>query len=87
MHHPVKHILIENKNPVQIDFERARHTDQPKNVTQFCDFLISKDMTKLLANKKIKFDSDELINAAKEYKKNYNKKKLKKIKEIIFSSS
>jgi HemK-related putative methylase len=87
MHHPIKHILIENNNPVQIDFERARHTDQPKNVTQFCDFLISKDMTKLLANKKIKFDSDELINAAKDYKKDYNKKKLKKIKEIIFSSS
>lgn len=86
MHHPIKHILIVNDNPVLIDFERARHTDQPKNVTQFCDFLISKDMAKLLQTKNIKFDSNELINAAKDYKKDYSKIKIKKIKEIIISS-
>ncbi len=44
MHHPVKHIIVKKNNePVLIDFERCRRTEDPKNVTQFCDFLISID--------------------------------------------
>lgn len=45
MHHPVKHILIKHGKPsrktvVMIDFERCRATEKPKNVTQFCQFLL-----------------------------------------------
>lgn len=45
MHHPVKHVLIRKgkitlKNVVMIDFERCKHTLQPKNVTQFCQYLL-----------------------------------------------
>tara|TARA_Y100000034_G_scaffold124469_1_gene172682 strand:- start:1387 stop:1935 length:549 start_codon:yes stop_codon:yes gene_type:complete len=67
MHNPYKHIIIRNKKPVMIDFERTYKTDKPKNVTQFCQFLMSKrvqDITKYKINKK------ELISILKTYKKN-----------------
>jgi predicted Ser/Thr protein kinase len=45
MHRPVKHILFckgktLRKRVVMIDFERCRSTPQPKNVTQFCQYLL-----------------------------------------------
>jgi putative serine/threonine protein kinase len=39
-HHPVKHILVKNKKLKMIDFERCYYTKKPKNLTQFCQFLI-----------------------------------------------
>ncbi|MBA3064306.1 methyltransferase [Candidatus Woesearchaeota archaeon] len=50
MHHPLKHIIIDKK-PVMIDFERCKITKKPKNVTQFCQFIISGG-TKVLLNQK-----------------------------------
>ena len=40
MHHPIKHIIIRNNKPIMIDFERCKKTIKPKNVTQFCEFII-----------------------------------------------
>lgn len=38
MKNPYKHIII-GKKPVLIDFERARYSETPQNITQFCSFL------------------------------------------------
>ncbi|MBN2422130.1 methyltransferase [Candidatus Woesearchaeota archaeon] len=74
MHHPVKHILItKDLKPVLIDFERARFTENPKNVTQFCDFLICEKVNDLLRKKGIEINEKEMIDAAKNYKKKKNK--------------
>ena len=83
MHRPYKHILIENLSPVLIDFERCRRTQNPKNVTQFCDFLTGEDVILKLKNKKIKIDIDIIRNLAKKYKDRLEKKDYNKIKKYI----
>ena len=70
MHHPVKHILIDKNTPVLIDFERARYTMEPKNVTQFCDYLSSENILRVLGDKQIFLDKETIINRAKNYKHN-----------------
>ena len=67
MHHPHKHILID-KEPVLIDFERAHYTEKPQNVTQFCQFLINQ--AELLNTKQIKIKKRQMIEVAKQYRKN-----------------
>ncbi|MBI2134415.1 methyltransferase [Candidatus Woesearchaeota archaeon] len=74
MSHPQKHIIISNKNrPVLLDFERAHHVKNPGNVTQFCDFLISKKIANMLKKGNIGINRVKMIKAAKKYKKNQNK--------------
>lgn len=68
MHNPYKHILIKRK-AIMIDFERARHVKSPQNVSQFCQFLMSAKVYLLLAEKKIFFDKESLIDVLKEYKR------------------
>jgi len=41
MHTPYKHIIVRKGKPVLLDFERCRKTEKPKNVTQFCQFLLT----------------------------------------------
>ena len=70
MSHPVKHIIITNKNkPVLLDFERCHHVKNPGNVTQFCDFLISNRVLTLLNKKEMKIYKERIIMAAKDYRK------------------
>ncbi len=71
MHNPVKHIFV-GKKIKMIDFERCRESEKPKNVTQFCQFL----MRKRLVSKRV-------IKVLKEYKKDYNEKNFKKILEFF----
>ncbi|MFH0875858.1 MAG: methyltransferase [archaeon] len=81
MHHPIKHIIVrKNGNdavPVMIDFERARFTKDPKNVTQFFDFLIGDNISEILSKKEICLRKEYIIPLLKAYKKemserNYN---------------
>lgn len=72
---PYKDILVAKK-PVMIDFERARFTDKPKNVTQFSQFLISKNVISRL-NKKV--DRNKLIKLLREYKYSQSYSNFKKI--------
>jgi len=67
MHNPYKHIIIKNKKPVMIDFERAYKTEKPKNVTQFCQFIMSR---KVFDITKYKINRNELIKLLKNYKNN-----------------
>ncbi|MBN2367565.1 methyltransferase [Candidatus Woesearchaeota archaeon] len=85
MHHPHKHILIDKTNPVLIDFERARYTESPKNVTQFCDYLSGMRVSGLLEKKGIKIEASGIKELAKEYKKGFKKKNYKKIISIFSS--
>ncbi len=82
MHHPLKHIIIDKK-PVLIDFERCKITKKPKNITQFCQFLMSKNTKALLKQKGIKLNNDKIIKLAKTYKKEQTKENLNKILSIL----
>lgn len=83
MHHPVKHIIINKNKAFLIDFERCHKVKKGKNITQFCDFLISKHVSKLLKEEGIKINRKKMINLAKKYKRNENKKNLNKILKNI----
>jgi len=43
---PIKHILVYRNYPYFIDFERCYFTENPKNVTQLCQFLIERKLIK-----------------------------------------
>jgi len=62
MTHQVKHILIRRGEPVMIDFERCKRTLTPKNVTQFCQFLLTLGY---------KVDREKLRDLLQWYKKDY----------------
>ncbi|MBN1503191.1 methyltransferase [Candidatus Woesearchaeota archaeon] len=84
MSHPEKHILIDKSRKVTlIDFERARHTENPKNVTQFCDFLISKYVSGLIKAKGIRINKNKVIPLARRYKHNKDRKSFEKILNLI----
>ncbi|MEK6861305.1 MAG: hypothetical protein AABY07_05015 [Nanoarchaeota archaeon] len=63
MHNPVKHIIIRKDKAVLIDFERCKKSRKPKNVTQFCQFLLKLGF---------KIDRNELIGLLKSYKGSYS---------------
>ena len=84
MHHPIKHVIITKKDiPYLVDFERAHFVKKPHNVTQFCQFLISGKLTEILKEKNILINKEKMIELAKKYKDNMNKKNLNNVlKEI-----
>jgi len=68
MHHPIKHILVTEKNRAfLIDFERTRLTDKPQNVTQFVEFICR--IKEQLEKKMVRVDVERLRGLAKEYKR------------------
>jgi putative serine/threonine protein kinase len=77
---PYKHIII-NKNPIMIDFERCRFVENPKNLTQFCQFLMSKNVYEIFKEKKLNFDKISLMKELKKYK--HNNKNYSSILKII----
>jgi len=66
-----------------VDFERASMTNNPKNVTQFCQFLIWKKMNDMLRKKGIKIEMKNVIELAQKYKKRMNNENFQKIIRII----
>jgi putative serine/threonine protein kinase len=68
---PLKHIFIKYPKITMIDFERSYYTEKPKNVTQFCQFLIG---SKLMKNN---------LKILKSYKKNQTEKNFKEILKLI----
>jgi len=84
MHHPLKHILIKKNNVKMIDFERCRKTKKPKNVSQFCQFLISKKVSDILIKKGFKkIKKTTLIPLVKNYKKKFDKESFKNIINLL----
>lgn len=80
MNNPYKHIIVKGVNPVLIDFERARFSKHPQNITQFCQFLQSKKIKKILNKKKINIDFKDLPF---KYKKNPSKKLFKQFYSFL----
>lgn len=66
---PFKHIYVNNDEVMMIDFERASLTQNPKNVSQFTQYLV----------KRLKINNKNLILLVQEYKKDYSRKKFNKI--------
>ena len=82
MHYPIKHILI-GKDVKMIDFERCKKSENPKNVTQFCQFLLSKNMQNMLRDKGIIINRERLIKLLKNYKTDYSDKSFNELLDII----
>lgn len=82
LHHPLKHIII-NKIPKMIDFERCYYTNKPKNLTQFCQFLLSKKVFSILNKKSIKINKKSFIGLLKVYKKDQSSTNFKKILHLF----
>ena len=72
MNHPHKHILMRKDIPVFIDFDRARHAQKPKNVTQVCQWLTGSQMVEILNEKDVTIPRDAMIKHAKKYKDSYS---------------
>ena len=84
MHHPTKHLIVTKcHKPVLLDFERARKTLKPQNVTQFCQFVTSTNVARILSKKGIRINKKKVIAAAKAYSKDKNKENLKQILRLI----
>ena len=83
MHRPLKHIIVSKNKPCLIDFERAHIVNRPKNVTQFCQFIIKKRIIKILKNKGIIIDRNEIIQLAKIYKTAPSVSNLQKIINLV----
>ena len=82
MHHPLKHIIMDkNDYPIMIDFERCSETDNPKNVTQFIEFICR--INQELHSKNLKYDLVKLRELAKEYKETYSLESFQDLKNNL----
>ena len=70
---PYKHILIKNSSAKMIDFERCYKTNNPKNVTQFSEYLMRKRL----------IDRKKLTLLLKKYKKSQTKLNFDNILALI----
>lgn len=70
MTNPYKHIIVDKElMPVMIDFERARFNLKPQNLTQFSQYLTSKNILPILQEKNILLNVDSFKNAIQKYSK------------------
>jgi predicted Ser/Thr protein kinase len=82
MMRPLKNVIVRNAIPALIDFERARKTEKPHNVTQFCQFLLN--WRDVLRKKGIKIDKRSLIERARAYKQAPNNKTFNEIIKVLY---
>tara|TARA_Y100000310_G_scaffold343864_1_gene453562 strand:- start:5302 stop:5889 length:588 start_codon:yes stop_codon:yes gene_type:complete len=75
---PLKHIIIEKGKPIFIDFERCYKTKNPKNVTQFCQFLTSKNLKPYF-----NLERKEILPLVRKYKESQTETNFKKILKSI----
>jgi predicted Ser/Thr protein kinase len=87
MQNPYKHIIVDKKKKgicvKLVDFERARKTESPKNVTQFCQFLISNRFNELLREKKIIINKEEMIKLSQNYKNEMSDERFGNIADVL----
>ncbi|MDD4353756.1 MAG: hypothetical protein PHN56_04840 [Candidatus Nanoarchaeia archaeon] len=73
LNNPYKHIYFYKNKIMMIDFERARITTNPKNVTQFVQYLCSK----------FNINYKKIIDLMKKYKKDNSENNFKNIIKIL----
>ncbi|MAG47720.1 hypothetical protein CL617_03870 [archaeon] len=83
MNHPFKHILIENKKPIMIDFEKCTLTENTKNVTQFFQYLMSNNLEQIFNKKSISINKKEFIKKLKNYKDNNSDENFSNLLSLI----
>lgn len=71
MNNPYKHIFISQNNDVKmIDFERSLYNENPKNLTQFLQYI--RRNTQVLGNLGIEVSSEKIFEISKKYSLNKN---------------
>lgn len=80
MHNPYKHIIIDI-HPVMVDFERCKPTTDPKNVTQFCQYIMS--LKPVLDRKGFKIDKERMMTSARIYKEKRTERNFQEILGIL----
>lgn len=75
MHRITTNVIVVKNNPVLIDFERCKRVLEPKNVTQFSQFLFKKYKYK---------DQKKLISLLKNYKSDFSEKSYKELLLYFF---
>ncbi len=83
MTNPYKHIIVQKNKPIMIDFERARFSLKPGNVTAFFSFLTSGKITKILDKKGIILDREKLKPLLQKYKKTYSEHDFEELIDLI----
>ena len=68
---PIKHVFVKNNKITMIDFERCYYAENPKNVTQFCQFLIRYNLM------------ENNIKTLQNYKEKQTEKNYKQIKLLL----
>ncbi|NOZ80606.1 MAG: hypothetical protein GXP63_02940 [DPANN group archaeon] len=82
MTNPFKHILVTREHdPVLIDFERAKRSLRPRNVTQFAQYLMSRKIGRLLQEKGITLTKEDLIRACESYSRDPTARHFGAVKE------
>lgn len=74
MTRPWKHVIVKGSKVTMIDFERARKTSSPHNVTQFCQFI---------GNNLDRKHKKKWVALAKGYSEDKSEMALKKMQEVL----
>lgn len=80
---PYKDILVREGGPVLLDFERARLTSKPKNVTQFCQYLSSKKIRPILERSGLALPVAKLREDTRAYKAAPSEKAFRAIEALL----
>ncbi|MBN1645861.1 hypothetical protein JW868_02360 [Candidatus Woesearchaeota archaeon] len=80
---PYKHIIVRDGKPVHIDFERCKFTLAPKNVSQFCQFITKKNITRILESNRIALDKERIMKQVRVYKEEYKKVEFDRLLKLI----
>ncbi len=67
-------VLVFKDKAKLLDFERCNVSLEPKNITQFCQFIINV----------LKIDRKKVLGSLKKYHKNQSEKNFKKLVGILF---
>ncbi|MBW2983079.1 hypothetical protein KY327_02140 [Candidatus Woesearchaeota archaeon] len=83
MTHPYKHILVTPEGEaLMIDFERCRHTEKPKNVTQFCQYIAR--LEEKLGWNGVVVDGEKVKELGKRYKRDgYDDEAFQELKSLF----
>ena len=79
MHKPHSNVLVDkNLNVYMIDFERAKMSKNPKNVTQLIQYFLTQGSQYLPD-----LDKEKIIKAMKKYKKSQTQKNFEELKKLL----
>src|SRR3989338_7556982 len=85
MHHPLKHIIVQKRSKklgiTLLDFERAKYTPKPHNVSQFCEFLCR--ARSMLQKKGLQISVQKLRSAVQQYQTEQNEENMEKILKML----